>query len=181
MSTGRGIFLDRDGVLSGSLFRDGRPVAPTRSEEFVLLPGVPEALKTLKAAGYTLVVVTNQPDVATGSLHPAELDKMNSMMRAKLPLDAIKMCIHAEEAQCACRKPKPGMILDGARELSVDLRASYVIGDRWRNVDAGKAAGCRTILVGNGYREREIHPDWKVDSLAEAVRLILRLESQMDG
>ena len=172
--TRRAVFLDRDGVLSASLFKEGRPTAPTRFVDFVLLPGVPEALRTLKDAGYALVVVTNQPDVATGQLPLAELEKMHALLRAALPLDAIKICIHTDRDSCACRKPKPGMLLEGARELSLDLNRSYMVGDRWRDIEAGKAAGCRTILIGDGYGEKEIHPDLNATSLPDAARHILK-------
>ncbi len=168
------VFLDRDGVLSGQVLRGERLVAPSRFEDFRLLPGVPEALAALKAAGYALVVVTNQPDVSAGRMDPAELEKMHSLLRATLPLDSIKTCVHADHHQCACRKPRPGMLLEAARELGVDLARSVMVGDRWRDIEAGRAAGCRTLLIGDGYGERPVRPDWTAGSLPEAVRLILR-------
>jgi D-glycero-D-manno-heptose 1,7-bisphosphate phosphatase len=170
------VFLDRDGVINESLVRNGRPYAPTHFAEFSILPGVCEALLSLKKAGYRLIVVTNQPDLAKGSLPPDELEKMHSKMLSTLPIDDVRVCPHIEEDGCSCRKPKPGMLIDAARELSLDLKKSFMVGDRWRDIDAGKAAGCKTVLIGDGYGERPIVADATVTSLLEASRLILNFE-----
>lgn len=171
----RAVFLDRDGVLTRSETRDGKPYAPRRLEDLELLPGVVEATQELKAAGWRLVVVTNQPDIATGKLAPAVLDAMHDRLRRELPLDDIKVCRHVDGDACACRKPKPGLLLDAARELDLSLADSFMVGDRWRDVSAGKAAGCRTFFIDYGYAEAlRDAPDFTVRSLPEAVRIILR-------
>ncbi len=171
----RAVFLDRDGVLNRSMVRNGRPYAPTTLAEFELLPGVIEALANLRAAGFLLIVVTNQPDVATGEISAGDLAVIHRKLRDWLPLDDIKVCCHADADGCACRKPKPGMLLDAAREWSIDLHGSFMVGDRWRDVSAGKAACCTTIFVDYGYAERQVDaPDFVVTSLAEAVKIILR-------
>ncbi len=167
------VFLDRDGVIVESILRGGRPYAPRTLAEFKFLPGVDSAIASLRKAGFIVIVVTNQPDVAHGKLKSEELDRMHALMKKKLPLDGVKTCLHSEEDRCACRKPKPGMLTEAAREQSIDLSRSFMVGDRWRDIDAGKAAGCRTILIGDGYGEREITADWKVASLPEAAKLIL--------
>ena len=170
----RAVFLDRDGVLNRSMVRDGRPYAPTSLDEFELLPGVIEAVRSLRTAGFLLIVVTNQPDVATGVVSAGVLDAIHRKLRGLLALDEIKVCCHVDADECLCRKPWPGMLLAAAREWSIDLDRSFMVGDRWRDVSAGKAAGCTTIFVDCGYAERQVDaPDFVVTSLAEAVKIIL--------
>jgi len=174
----RAVFLDRDGVLNRSAMREGRPVAPTSVEEFELLPGVMEAIHDLRAAGFCLVVVTNQPDVGAGRLRREVAEQMHQKLRAWLPLDDLKVCYHQEADQCDCRKPKPGMLLAAAQVWSIDLPRSFMVGDRWRDVSAGKAAGCKTILVDNGYPEAgPDQADFVACSLLEASRIILHDEA----
>lgn len=168
------VFLDRDGVINANLERDGKPVAPTTLAEFRFLPGVEDAVRRLRQAGYLLIVCTNQPDVATGRTPRATVDAMHDLVRAKLDIDDIRICFHTDADGCACRKPKPGMILAAAGEHSIDLPRSYVVGDRWRDVVAGCAAGCLTIFVEYGYeQEGPNEPDHVVASLSEAANLIL--------
>jgi D-glycero-D-manno-heptose 1,7-bisphosphate phosphatase len=169
------VFLDRDGVLSRSLLRDGHPVAPGRVEEFELLPGVASAAIRLHEAGFLLIVVTNQPDVRTGATPREAVEEMHRRLRTWLPLDDIKVCYHIEGDGCDCRKPRPGMLLTAAREWGIDLQNSWMVGDRWRDVGAGRAAGCRTILVEYDYAERRAAaPDFTVTSLTEAAEIILK-------
>ncbi len=170
----RAVFLDRDGVLNKAIVRDGRPYAPTRLEEFEVLPRVPALLSQLKDAGLLLVVVTNQPDVATGKVPRQVVDAMHDRLKATLPVDCIKTCFCTEDSGAACYKPKPGMLLDAADELDIDLGASFMVGDRWRDVGAGKAAGCRTYFIDCGYREAlRDTPDHTFPSLENTVGHIL--------
>jgi D-glycero-D-manno-heptose 1,7-bisphosphate phosphatase len=168
----RAVFLDRDGVINRNDIRDGRPVGPSRLEDFVILPGVPEAVDAFRGAGFLVIVATNQPSVS------AELAAaMHSKMRQALQLDDVKVCPHADTDHCGCRKPKPGLLLDAAQERGITLAESWMIGDRWRDIEAGKAAGCRTILVDHHYaKERQPEgPDFTVATLLEAVPIVLRL------
>lgn len=175
MSATPAVFLDRDGVINANLERNGRPVAPRSLAEFRLLPGVEEAVWRLKRRGYALVVVTNQPDVADGLTPRATVDAMHDIIRASLAIDDIRTCFHNDAAGCDCRKPKPGMILQAAAEHGIALAQSYVVGDRWRDIAAGRAAGCRTIFIDYGYKQdRPNHPHMVARSLAEATELILR-------
>jgi len=170
----RAVFLDRDGVLNRSVVRAGRPYAPTSLDELELLPGVLEALTDLRTAGFVLVVVTNQPDLATGRIRPEVAEAIHQKLRALLPIDDIKVCGHVDEDDCSCRKPRPGMLFEAARDWSIDLYRSFIVGDRWRDVAAGKAAGCKTIFVDYGYAEELAdRPDFVVTSLPEAVKIIL--------
>lgn len=174
MSLHRAVFLDRDGTLTRSLFRDGRPIAPSHVEEFELLPGVLEAVGRLRAAGFRLIVTTNQPDVRTGATKRESVEEMNRRLREWLPLDDIKVCYHVEADGCACRKPKPGMLVDAAQEYAIDLTRSWMVGDRWRDVSAGCLAGCQTIFLDGSYPEslREM-PDFTVANFPDAAEIIL--------
>ena len=172
------VFLDRDGVINANLERDGKPVAPTTLEDFRFLPGVEDAVRRLKEAGYLVIVCTNQPDVATGRTLRATVEAMHDLVRAKLKVDDIKICFHTDADRCDCRKPKPGMILTAAQEYSIDLPRSYFVGDRWRDVAAGRSAGCLTIFVEHGFeQEGPNEPDHVVTSLSEAANLILERDA----
>jgi D-glycero-D-manno-heptose 1,7-bisphosphate phosphatase len=173
----RAVFLDRDGVLNANIERDGRPVAPWRLEDFRILAGVPTAVGELKRAGFVIVVVTNQPDIATGRTSLATLDAMHHELRRHVDIDDIRVCPHVDADACACRKPKPGMLVDAAVEHSIALDRSWLVGDRWRDIQAGHAAGCKSILVGNsdGDAPWGILPAYaRVLSLPDAVTTILR-------
>ncbi len=174
MKLSRAVFLDRDGVLNEPVIRDGRPYPPSL-ENLKIYPGAPEALGRLKQAGFLLIVVTNQPDVARGTQSREAVAAINNAIRAALPLDDLLVCWHDDRDVCDCRKPKPGLLLQAAAAFQIDLRRSFLIGDRWRDIDAGVAAGCRTILLDYGYRERQPAntPDFRARSLGEAVTLIL--------
>src|SRR5208337_2844630 len=137
----RAVFLDRDGVINRAFVREGRPLPPPTLQELEILPGVPEALNDLKRQGYKLLVVTNQPDVGRGTLSRQTLDAMHQALRAQLPLDDILVCGHTDQDQCDCRKPLPGMLLDAARKHDIDMAASFMVGDRWRDIEAGYNAG----------------------------------------
>ncbi len=174
----RAVFLDRDGVINANLDRNGKPVAPRSLAEFRILPGVPEAARRLKEAGFLIVIVTNQPDVANGLTPRPVVEAMHDEIRSKLPIDDIMTCFHADADRCACRKPKPGLLLDAAERHGIDLSSSWIVGDRWRDVLAGQAAGCRTIFVDYGYvQDQAAVPDSTVASLSEAAAIILDRET----
>ncbi len=169
------VFLDRDGVLNRALIRDGKPYSPATLDQFEILPGVAEALRALDEAGFLLIVATNQPDVGRGAQRREVVEAMHQRLRAELPLDDIKVCYEADGARCACSKPKPGMLLAAASERGIDLSRSYMVGDRWRDVGAGKAAGCFTIFIDRGYSELlGDAPDAVCANLTEAAAIILR-------
>lgn len=171
----KAVFLDRDGVLNLALVRDGKPYSPGNLEELQLAPGAAEALRELKTMGFKLLVVTNQPEVARGNTTRAAVEEIHRKIAAELPVDEIFVCYHKDGDGCDCRKPKPGMLLEGARKYNVDLKASFMVGDRWRDVEAGQNAGCRTIFVDGGYENRNPArpPDAHVHSLREATDWIL--------
>lgn len=173
----RAIFLDRDGVLNRALVRDGLPYPPTELAEVEILPGVLEALLMLKDAGFILITVSNQPDVARGSLSIDNVEAINAYLGERLPIDRFIMCYHDSADDCVCRKPKPGMLNAGALEFNIDLGQSYMVGDRWRDVEAGKNAGCKTIFIDYDYAERQPRSyDFVLTSLLKAAQQILLFE-----
>jgi D-glycero-D-manno-heptose 1,7-bisphosphate phosphatase len=170
----RAVFLDRDGVINQSIVRDGKPYPPESASEMKILPGVPDALSSLRRAGFLNIVVTNQPDVATGKLEVQTVEAMHRRLREGLALDDVKVCYHRDTDGCDCRKPKPGMLLRAASEFGIDLGRSYMVGDRWRDVAAGQAAGCTSFFIDYGYSEKRPDPPYiAVKSLAEASWRIL--------
>ena len=172
----RAVFFDRDGVLNEAIVRDGKPYPPADLSQFRVVPHARVELAALKRAGFLLFVFTNQPDVARGSTKRDQVEVLNDALREALPVDEILVCYHDDAAMCACRKPAPGMIFKAAERYNIDLAGSYVVGDRWRDIDAGRVAGCTTIWLDMGYAEGlgESVPDLTVRSLADATREILR-------
>ncbi len=148
----RAVFLDRDGVLNRPLVRHGRPHPPASVEEFELYPEAPAACRRLQALGFVLVVVTNQPDVARGELDAEVVDAVHRELRRQVPIDGLYVCLHDDADGCGCRKPAPGLLLAAAADLGIDLGRSVMVGDRWRDVEAGRRAGCRTVHIDRGYR-----------------------------
>ena len=172
----RAVFLDRDGVLNRAYVREGKPYPPNSLDELQILVGVKDALERLRAAGFLNVVVTNQPDVATGRQSRVVVDAINGRLLHTLAIDAVKVCPHGDTDQCFCRKPKPGLLIEASTELGIDLGKSYMVGDRWRDVAAGQAAGCRAaFFLDYAYGEkRPEKPYVSVQSLLEATELILK-------
>lgn len=168
------VFLDRDGVLNAPIVRRGRPHPPRTADELHVLPGVPQACRELSEAGLVLICVTNQPDIARGTQDPAAVAAMNEHLQEVLGLVEVILCPHDDADGCACRKPRPGMILDAASRLDLDVSRSVTVGDRWRDIEAGRAAGTWTALIDRGYTERQAdHPDLIVNGLEEAVPWII--------
>jgi transaldolase len=181
--TRRAVFLDRDGVINRAVIRDGKPHPPADLSQLEVLPGVPEALEQLRAAGYRLIVVTNQPDVARGKQTREAVEAIHAQLLARdLPIDDFRVCYHDDEDGCDCRKPKAGLLLSAALEENLDLASSFLVGDRWRDVEAGMRAGCTTVFVDHGYAEPErSQPHVRVKSLAEAADWILACPRRKDG
>ena len=173
------VFLDRDGVLVETTVRDGIPRPVASIAELEVLPGVPAACAELRAAGFLLIVVTNQPDVARGTQTAAVVEELNSELRRALPLDDVFVCPHDDADGCDCRKPQPGMLLAAAERWDIDLEASFLVGDRWRDIEAAHRAGCRAVFVDRGYAEPLVsEPAATVGNLQEAAEWILRQVSR---
>ena len=178
------VFLDRDGVINRAIIRERKPYPPSKIEDVVFPPGTSEAIQSLRSSGYLVIVVTNQPDVAQGVQSKEVVESIHAIIRQQLQVDDIKICYHVDEDNCHCRKPRPGMILAAAQEYAIDLEGSYMIGDRWRDIEAGKAAGCKTILIQPevNYNEPQAQGmDAVVDSLYEAAEFILKNDFDKRG
>jgi D-glycero-D-manno-heptose 1,7-bisphosphate phosphatase len=171
----KAIFLDRDGVLNHAIVKNGLPFAPLSVDELTIPDDALGALQSLKAAGFLLIVATNQPDIARGKASQTAVEEINKKLMQLLPLDEIRVCYHDDADGCHCRKPLPGLLLDAAKEHKIDLKKSFMVGDRWKDIEAGQAAGCQTILLQQHYCERaSTKPaDYVVDSLAEVAVIIL--------
>jgi D-glycero-D-manno-heptose 1,7-bisphosphate phosphatase len=171
----RAVFLDRDGVINHNEVRGGRPYSPETLDRFVILPGVPAAVDALRGAGFLIIVATNQPDVRTGKQSLETVEAMHALLRQHVQVDDIEVCYHVDHDGCECRKPKPGMLLRAAQKHGIALAQSWMVGDRWRDVGAGQAAGCKTVFLDYGYTGEPppVDPDVVARSLAEAVSHIL--------
>ena len=175
----RAVFLDRDGVLNAPVIRNGLPYPPQTLEEFHIYPEAPEACARLREAGFLLVVATNQPDVGRGTQRLEAIERMHALLTQMIPVDRIEICTAADDQSPGAerRKPAPGMLLDAARALDLELARSYMIGDRWRDIDCGHAAGCTTIFIERTYAEKlRQRPHHYAADLLDAARLILSLE-----
>ena len=168
----KAVFLDRDGVINECALLHGKPSAPTQIQNFILFPGVLEAISEFKIRGFFVFVITNQPDISKGNLSQEDLFQMHTNLMEAAEIDDIFVCPHLEIHNCFCRKPKIGMIKDAQKKYSINLQKSFVVGDRWRDVEAAKNAGCTSILVGTGYNEKKITPDFQVNSLVECLKII---------
>lgn len=160
--------------------RDGKPYPPANVQQTLIVPDAPSSLRTLKQQGFLLIVVTNQPDIARQKASLTDLQEIHRFLRSELPLDDFFTCFHDDKDQCDCRKPLPGLLLAAAATYNLDLQRSYLIGDRWRDIEAGAAAGCSTILIDYHYNEQRStrHPDVCVSSLSQAVDWIMKQEMQ---
>lgn len=177
MNGNSAVFLDRDGVLNKARVVDGLPYPPSSIVELELLPGVREACSALHNSGFLLIVATNQPDIARGTVSLSSVQQINDALCAELPLDDVVICGHDTKDNCACRKPRPGMLVESAQRLSINLQRSVMVGDRWKDIEAGQAAGCATVYIDRNYREaKPTNPDLVVAELGDAVSWICEQE-----
>lgn len=167
----KAIFLDRDGVINRVILKGDKPFSPRRFGEFGFLDGIKEVLGKFKEVGFINIIITNQPDIARGLIEPEISEKMHKVIRENLPIDDIFVCPHDDIDQCPCRKPEPGMLLEAAKKWDIDLKSSFLIGDQWKDIEAGKSAGCVTILISCPYNKRA-NPDFRVNNLSSAAEII---------
>jgi D-glycero-D-manno-heptose 1,7-bisphosphate phosphatase len=171
----KAVFLDRDGVINRAVVRDKKPYPPDSVQELEILPDVPEALHLLKENGFLLIVVTNQPDVGRGTQRREIVEEMHLFLKNKLPLDDIYVCWHGKDGDCDCRKPLPGMLFKAAMDWNIDLEKSFLVGDRWKDIDAGESAGCKTVFIDYSYNDlHHSTPDYKTKSISNATKWILK-------
>ena len=170
----RAVFLDRDGVLNRATVRDGKPYPPASLAELEITDEALDACALLRGHGFALICITNQPDIARGTATRSVIDAMNAHVQQTLGLDCVLVCPHDDDADCQCRKPRPGLLFAAAQDLGITLDASVMVGDRWRDVEAGHAAGCRTVFIDRNYREkRPAAPDYTTPSVRDAAQWIL--------
>lgn len=171
----RAVFLDRDGVINTAILKNNRPYPPASLSELRVLPGVSSALEKLRSWDFEIVVITNQPDIARGVVNKALVDEINNALTSLLGIKYFYVCPHDDGDNCDCRKPKPGLIIGAAADLRINLAESFVVGDRWRDISAGQAAGCTCFFIDYSYDEKPpTTPYLSVKSLSEAVELIVR-------
>lgn len=170
----KAVFLDRDGVINHTIFRRGAQRAPRDLTEWVWMDGVHDTLRELSARGYTLFVCTNQPDIARGWQTREQVDAFHALIERELPVARIYACFHDTNAGCECRKPLPGMLLQAAREFGVELARSWMVGDRASDIQAGRAAGCRSVFMRHAANPTEdtAGADWEIRNLRELLSLI---------
>lgn len=174
MMYNRAVFLDRDGVLNKSIIKEGKHYPPSSLQELIICDGVGRALQDLREAGFILLVVTNQPDVARGTTSRTTVESINNYLARELSLNKFYVCFHDDPDKCDCRKPLPGMLLQGAKDFQLNLSDSFMIGDRWKDIEAGKSAGCKTIWIDTANNEPQtVAPDFVADSLSSAAKWIL--------
>ena len=169
----RAVFLDRDGVINQAPVRNGHPFSPADMTEFFWVDPIKEVTLELKSLGYLLFCVTNQPDVGRGLQSREVVESFHTAILTELPIDKIFACYHDDSDQCNCRKPRPGLIVEAQKEYDLNLAASWLIGDRWKDIDAGAAAGCNTVFLEYEYDEKlRTKPDHTISQLAQLVPLI---------
>ena len=169
------MFLDRDGVINKAIVINGKPFPPQTLSELKIIPGVLDALIKLKQEDFYLIVVTNQPDVSRGKQKKNIVEKFHTELKSQLPLDKIYTCYHGEDGECECRKPKPGLLFQAAKDYNIDCKNSFLVGDRWKDIDAGNSANCKTIFINYHYSEKaKIAANYETSSLYNAAKWILK-------
>jgi D-glycero-D-manno-heptose 1,7-bisphosphate phosphatase len=172
----RAVFLDRDGVMNRAVVRNGHPYPPASAQDVELVPGSIPAFKKLTEAGYILIGITNQPEVARGTQSRAGVEAINAWLQSRIPIYDMFVCYHDNADDCPCRKPKPGLIFQAAEKYALDLSRSWMVGDRWKDIAAGRAAGLKTVFVDYHYSEiyEGTPATYSVESLESLADLILK-------
>ena len=172
----KAVFLDRDGVINKAFVKKGLPTSPNSLDELEILPGVKESITRLKKLNFICLVVTNQPDVPRGKISKSNVIKMNNFLKKEIEFDDIFVCYHDDKDNCNCRKPKPGLLLQASKKWNVDFKKSFMIGDRWREIDAGKNLGCKTIFLDYNYKDiKPKNHDFVTDTLLNATYIIEKI------
>ena len=175
----KAVFLDRDGVINKTFIKNDLPFSPPSFAELEILPDLKESILILHKLNFVCLVVTNQPDVSRGKIEKKTVIEMNNYLKDEIKLDDIFVCYHDDHDNCKCRKPEPGLLLDAVKKWDIDLKKSYMIGDRWKDIESGKKAGCKTIFIDHNYKEvKPKNPDFSTDSLFNSVHIIEKLQDK---
>jgi D-glycero-D-manno-heptose 1,7-bisphosphate phosphatase len=173
------VFLDRDGVLNRGFVKDGKSYAPRSIKEFRLLPYAAVSVKKLREAGYLVIVVTNQPDINNGLITRETVDEMHLKLKNKTLVNDIFLCPHSRKENCNCRKPKSGMLIEASQKYNINLKKSFMIGDRASDIAAGIEAGCRTIFINRRYNETApLNQEITFFSIKSATNYIIKQDKQ---
>tara|TARA_B110001454_G_C12609668_1_gene388124 strand:+ start:204 stop:779 length:576 start_codon:yes stop_codon:yes gene_type:complete len=176
----KAIFLDRDGTLNKAYIENGLPISPSSLNKFKIIKGVKKSINRLKKLNFLCILITNQPDVFRGKISKKTVVKMNSYIKKKIKLDDMFVCYHDNEHNCNCRKPKPGLLVKASKKWKIDLNKSFMIGDRWKDILAGKKVGCKTIFINNNYKnDKKVKADFTFKSLLKAVNKIEKLRKNI--
>ena len=174
----KAVFLDRDGVINKAFVKKGLPTSPNSLDELEILPGVKESIIRLKKLNFICLVVTNQPDVPRGKITKKTVIEMNNFLKKEIELNDIFVCYHDDNDNCNCRKPKPGLLLQARKKWNVDFKKSFIIGDRWRDIQAGEKVGCKTIYLNYNYKDiKPENPNFTTDTLLNAVYIIEKVQN----
>ena len=174
----KAVFLDRDGVVNEAIVINGKPYPPSNLNDFNFIKGIENAIKILKSIGYYIFIVTNQPDVSRGKVLMEEVNEINNYILNSTCVDKIYTCFHDDKNNCDCRKPKPGMLIQAQKDWDIDFSKSFLIGDRWRDIEAGISAGVKTIFIDYDYEELKVKSDYVCKSSIEAIEIILKLNNK---
>lgn len=167
------VFLDRDGVVLRGKIHNGKLYAINNIEKVFFYPKVKQSIDLLKKS-FKVFIITNQPDIGNNKVTYEEVKKVNQLIINKLKIDKIYMCPHSKNIRCKCRKPNPYFILKAAKDYNIDLKKSYMVGDRGSDILSGYKAGCKSIFINRKYKESKPLLQIKtVYSLNEATRFIL--------
>ena len=170
------IFLDRDGTLNKAFIKKGLPISPASFSKFKILPGVKSSITKLKKLKYLCLLITNQPDVSRKKIKKKVVIKMNKFIKKKINLDDVFVCYHDDNDNCNCRKPKPGLLIKASKKWKINFKKSFMIGDRWKDISAGKKVGCKTIFINNNYKKDKIvKANFTFKSLSKAVNKIKKI------
>ena len=171
------VFLDRDGTLNKTYIKKGLPISPPSFNKLKIIDGVKKSIKKLKKLNFMCIMITNQPDVARAKIKKKTVIKMNSFIKSKLKLDDIFVCYHDDKHKCKCRKPKPGLLIQASKKWRIDFSKSFMIGDRWKDISAGKKVGCKTIFINNNYKlDKIVKADFTYKTLLKAVNKIEKIK-----
>lgn len=169
----KAVFFDRDGVLNSAIVKNGKPYSPSSLDEFHIESSAFEVINKLKNLGFLTFIVTNQPEIARGTIKLQVVETMNTLLEKSLGIDRSYICAHDSQDQCGCRKPKPGMLLQAAEEFDLNLSECFLVGDRWKDIESGNSVGCTSFYLDKDYNEpMPSLPYIKITQLAEILQHI---------
>ena len=175
----RAVFIERDAILNEVRSGPKQQISPLTLEEFKVIASAEGPLKKLKAAGFLLIVTTNQPGLSRGYQSRRDLDRMHDILRRTFPLDDIMVCPHDENDHCPCRKPRPGLLIEAAFKWHLNLDHSFVISNKWQDAEAARTAGCTSLLLKSPW-VGQVHHDFVLSDLATIVDKILQIKQPVE-